>query len=100
MVEMLMSLPEKVDPVHTAVVVVDMQNAFVAPGALAEVPKARDITPNVKLIQDIRAQGGDAKDIVLVEGVRNGKPGKGQELQNHCTHITVPFLFGLPLEPE
>lgn len=61
---------------------------------------ARDITPNVKLIQDIRAQGGDAKDIVLVEGVRNGKPGKGQELQNNCTHITAPFLFGLPLEPE
>ncbi|KAK0130358.1 hypothetical protein ONS96_000880 [Cadophora gregata f. sp. sojae] len=37
---------------------------------------ARDITPNVKLIQDIRAQGGDAKDVVLIEGVRHGNPGK------------------------
>ena len=32
MVESLMSLPEKIDPAHTAIVVVDMQNDFCADG--------------------------------------------------------------------
>lgn len=51
---------------------------------------ARDITPNVKLIQDIRAQGGDAKDVVLIEGVRHGNPGKGQQLHTQSTyHISL-----------
>ncbi|KAK0124024.1 hypothetical protein ONS95_009010 [Cadophora gregata] len=56
---------------------------------------ARDITPNVKLIQDIRAQGGDAKDVVLIEGVRHGNPGKGQIIrhlfQAHCTFLSISF---------
>ncbi|TVY62724.1 hypothetical protein LSUE1_G006157 [Lachnellula suecica] len=36
----------------------------------------RDIAPNVKAISEARKRGDDAKNIVLVEGVRNGKPGK------------------------
>lgn len=35
-----------IDPRHTALVVVDMQNGFVAPGAAAEVPPTREIVPN------------------------------------------------------
>jgi len=50
---------EKFDPGSTAMVVVDMQNAFVAPGALAEVPKARDITPNInRIAKALRGAGG------------------------------------------
>jgi len=37
----------------------------------------RDISPNVKAILDARKKGDDAKDIVLIENVRQGKPGKG-----------------------
>lgn len=32
---------ERLDPARTALVVIDMQSAFVAPGAPAEVPAAR-----------------------------------------------------------
>ena len=50
---------EKFDPGSTAMVVVDMQNAFVAPGALAEVPKAREITPNInRIAKALRGAGG------------------------------------------
>ena len=47
------------DPATAALVVVDMQNAFVAPGGLAEVPAARDIVPNINRIAgSIRRAGG------------------------------------------
>ena len=50
---------EKFDPGSTAMVVVDMQNAFVAPGALAEVSKAREITPNInRIAKALRGAGG------------------------------------------
>ena len=50
---------EKFEPAATALIVVDMQNAFVAPGGLAEVPKARDITPNINRIASaLRGAGG------------------------------------------
>jgi ureidoacrylate peracid hydrolase len=49
----------RIDPRRTALVVVDMQNGFVAPGAAAEVPLARDIVPNInRLAQTVRAAGG------------------------------------------
>lgn len=37
---------EHLDPARTALLVIDMQNAFVAPGAVLEVPKARGIVAN------------------------------------------------------
>lgn len=50
---------ERLDPARTALVVVDMQNAFVAPGAPAEVPMAREIVPNInRLAGVVRAVGG------------------------------------------
>jgi ureidoacrylate peracid hydrolase len=50
---------EDVRPPATALLVVDMQNAFVAPGGLAEVPMARRIVPNVnRLAAALRAAGG------------------------------------------
>jgi ureidoacrylate peracid hydrolase len=38
---------EQLDPKRTALLVIDMQNAFVAPGAPVEVPAARDIVPSI-----------------------------------------------------
>ena len=50
---------DEFDPKTTAMVVVDMQNAFVAPGALAEVPVAREIVPNInRMARALRAAKG------------------------------------------
>jgi ureidoacrylate peracid hydrolase len=47
------------DPARTAHIVVDLQNGFMEPGALIEVPVARDIVPNVNAICGaLRAAGG------------------------------------------
>ena len=47
------------DPDRTAMLVVDMQNAFVAPDGLAEVPAARAIVPNINRIATaLRGAGG------------------------------------------
>ena len=49
----------QLDPARTALVVIDMQNAFVAPGAPAEVPLARSIVPNInRLAAAVRRTGG------------------------------------------
>ncbi len=46
-------------PKRTAHVVVDLQNGFMAPGAVAEIAAARDIVPNVNRISAaLRAAGG------------------------------------------
>lgn len=43
----------------TALVVIDMQNGFCAPGAAGEVPSAREIVPNInRLARETRAAGG------------------------------------------
>ena len=44
---------------RTALVVIDMQNAFCAPGAAIEVPVARNIVPNInRLAAAVRSSGG------------------------------------------
>lgn len=49
----------RIDPQRTAHLVVDMQNGFVAPGALLEVPEARGIVPRINgLSQALRNRGG------------------------------------------
>jgi nicotinamidase-related amidase len=40
----------QIDPSSTALIVIDMQNAFVAPGATYETPPARDMMPNLERI--------------------------------------------------
>lgn len=46
-------------PEHTAHVVVDLQNGFMAPGAVAEIPTAREVVPNVNRISEaLRGAGG------------------------------------------
>ena len=50
---------ERIDPARTAHIVVDLQNGFMAEGALVEVPTAREIVPNVNRISGaLRAAGG------------------------------------------
>lgn len=49
---------ERIDPARTALLVIDMQKGFVAPGALQEVPAARGIIPNInRLVAAARAAG-------------------------------------------
>lgn len=45
-------------PAETALIVIDMQNTFVAPGAPAEVPAARDIVPALNRITAALRAGG------------------------------------------
>lgn len=63
--EMVRSVRERVHPVdsldaaRTALVVIDMQNFFVEPGQMLEVPAARDIVANVnRLAAATRTAGG------------------------------------------
>ncbi|MCK8787102.1 cysteine hydrolase [Roseomonas sp. NAR14] len=47
------------DPARTALVVIDMQNYFVAPGYLGEVPMARAVVPAInRLAAALRERGG------------------------------------------
>src|SRR3954447_12256813 len=46
------------DPRRAAHVVVDLQNGLMAPGAVAEIPAARDIVPNVNRISTALRQAG------------------------------------------
>jgi hypothetical protein len=46
----------------------------------------RNITPNVKLIQEARARGENPVGVTLIENVRDGKPGKRQASFNPPQH--------------
>jgi ureidoacrylate peracid hydrolase len=49
---------DQLDPKRTALLVIDMQNAFVAPGAPVEVPAARAIVPSInRLTAELRRRG-------------------------------------------
>lgn len=50
---------DSLNPERTAHIVVDLQNGFMAPGAVAEIATAREIVPNVNRISAaLRAAGG------------------------------------------
>ena len=50
---------DTIDPTRTAHVVVDLQNGFMAPGAICEIGTAREIVPHVNRISAaLRAAGG------------------------------------------
>src|SRR5205814_7768252 len=51
-------LYDRLDAKRTALLVIDMQNAFVAPGAPIEVPHAREIVPTInRLAAKVRERG-------------------------------------------
>ena len=47
-----------IEPLKTALLVVDMQTGFVAPGAVAEIPVAREIVPNINRLANVLRQAG------------------------------------------
>jgi ureidoacrylate peracid hydrolase len=49
---------EVIEPRKTALLVVDMQSGFVARGAVAEIPAAREIVPNINRLADVLRQAG------------------------------------------
>ena len=54
-----LNLFQSLDPSRTALVVIDMQNAFLQPGAPSETPVAREIVPQInRLAQTLRSLGG------------------------------------------
>jgi ureidoacrylate peracid hydrolase len=58
-----------IEPCKTALLVVDMQTGFVAPGAIAEIPVAREIVPNInRLANALRGAGGTIVWIVSTYG--------------------------------
>jgi ureidoacrylate peracid hydrolase len=58
-----------IEPRKTALLVVDMQTGFVAPGAVAEIPVAREIVPNInRLAGALRRAGGTVVWIVSTYG--------------------------------
>ena len=60
---------ETIDPARTAMLVVDMQEAFVAAGAVAEIPMAREIVPTINRVnQALRQAGGLVVWIVSTYG--------------------------------
>ena len=61
---------DRLDPRKTALVVIDMQNHFMAPGFMAETPTAREVVPNVnRLAQALRDMGGH---VVWIQNVTTG----------------------------
>jgi len=59
----------EIEPKKTALLVVDMQTGFVAPGAVAEIPMAREIVPNInRLATALRQAGGTIVWIISTYG--------------------------------
>lgn len=58
-----------IEPRRTSLLVVDMQTGFIAPGAVAEIPVAREIVPNInRLANALRLAGGTIVWIVSTYG--------------------------------
>jgi ureidoacrylate peracid hydrolase len=73
---------DTIEAARTALVVVDMQNYFVAEGFAAEVPAARDIVPNInRLAKALRTAGG------TVLWVQTTATGALEHWANHHKHM-------------
>jgi ureidoacrylate peracid hydrolase len=71
-----------IDPVKTALLVVDMQNYFVKQGHQSEVPLAREIVPNInRLAAELRRRGGH------VVWVRNGTNDTRESWSNYHNYL-------------
>ena len=65
---------ETIVPVHTALVVIDLQYAFMRPGAPSEVPNARSIVPAVNRLAEILRKSGGTVAWVQATFEREGWP--------------------------
>jgi ureidoacrylate peracid hydrolase len=76
---------ETIDAGRTALVVVDMQNYFVAEGFAAEVPEAREIVPNInRIAKALRSAGG------TVVWIQTTAVGALEHWGNHHKHMLTP----------
>jgi ureidoacrylate peracid hydrolase len=76
---------DTIDAARTALVVVDMQNYFVAEGFPLEIPLARGIVPNInRLARALRAAGG------TVVWVQTTSAGALQHWANHHSFMLTP----------
>jgi ureidoacrylate peracid hydrolase len=76
---------DEIDGARMALVIVDMQNHFVAPGFPAEVPLSREIVPNInRLARATRASGGT---VVWVQTTAAGGP---EQWSNYHRHMLTP----------
>jgi len=70
---------------HTALIVVDMQNYFCAPGFPHEIPVAREIVPNInRLAEAVRASGG------AVAWIQTTAVGGLEHWRNYTTRMLTP----------
>jgi ureidoacrylate peracid hydrolase len=80
-----LSSHDAIDSARTALVVVDMQNHFVAEGFPAEVPISREIVPNInRLAKAMRAAGG------LVVWIQTTATGGLEHWGNYHSHMLTP----------
>ncbi len=76
---------DTIDAARTALIVIDMQNYFVAQGFASEVPMAREIVPNINRVANaLRAAGG------TVAWLQTTATGALEEWGNFHTHMMVP----------
>lgn len=76
---------EVIDAARSALVVVDMQNHFVAEGFPSEVPLAREIVPNInRMAAAIRAAGG------RVVWIQTTATGAMERWANHHNYMLTP----------
>jgi ureidoacrylate peracid hydrolase len=77
---------ETIEAARTALVVVDMQNYFVAQGFAAEVPAARDIVPNInRMAKALRGAGG------TVVWIQTTATGALEHWGNHHKYALTPL---------
>jgi len=68
---------DSLDPKKTALLVIDMQNAFVAPGAPVEVPAAREIVPSINRLTAALRKRGVPVVWVMHESAKGGSDWDG-----------------------
>jgi ureidoacrylate peracid hydrolase len=76
---------DRIDAVRAALIVVDMQNHFVAEGFPAEVPISREIVPNInRVAKAMRAAGG------VVVWIQTTATGGLEHWGNYHSHMLTP----------
>jgi len=72
---------DTIDPAKTALLIIDMQNYFMKPGFMGEVPYARSIVPNVnRMAAALRERGGH---VVWIRNATNGTRESWSVLHDH-----------------
>ena len=84
---------DRIEPRSTALLVVDMQNYFCAPGYMGEVPMARAIVPAInRLATAVRERGGH---VVWIKG---SSTGSAETWSVFNTHLMTPERLQTRLE--